>query len=51
LGFAGIRCSRLYLWSREVDPKVDASWVPRRVIKIQKDRNHSPVTNPVTDVV
>ncbi|XP_066336818.1 uncharacterized protein [Miscanthus floridulus] len=36
LGLAGIRGSRLYLWSREVDPKGDAGWVPRRVIKIQK---------------
>ncbi|CAD6257856.1 unnamed protein product [Miscanthus lutarioriparius] len=36
LGLAGIRGSRLYLWSRQVDPKGDAGWVPRRVIKIQK---------------
>ncbi|XP_021317605.1 uncharacterized protein LOC8072785 [Sorghum bicolor] len=36
LGLAAIRGSRLYLWSREVDPKGDAGWVPRRVIKIQK---------------
>jgi len=36
LGLAGIRGSRLYLWSREVDPKGDAGWVPRRFIKIQK---------------
>ncbi|CAD6257844.1 unnamed protein product [Miscanthus lutarioriparius] len=36
LGLAGIRGSRLCLWSREVDPKGDAGWVPRRFIKIQK---------------
>jgi len=48
LGLAAIRGSRLYLWSREVDPKGDAGWVPRRVIRF---RNCSPITTPVTDVV
>jgi hypothetical protein len=36
LGFAGVSDSRLYLWSRIVDPEgvADAGWVQQRVIKL-----------------
>ncbi|OEL12715.1 hypothetical protein BAE44_0026268 [Dichanthelium oligosanthes] len=35
LGFAGLIYSKLYLWSRNVDPEVVAEWVQFRVIELR----------------
>ncbi|CAM0145192.1 unnamed protein product [Urochloa decumbens] len=36
LGFAGIKSSNLYLWSRKVDPNGLAGWVQYRVIELER---------------
>jgi len=38
LGFAGVRGSSLYLWSRKVDPEGLTRWVQYKVIRIDNPR-------------
>ncbi|KAE8821140.1 hypothetical protein D1007_00764 [Hordeum vulgare] len=46
LGFACIRGSSLYMWSRKVDTEEAADWVQYRVLELEKT---IPVANPPDD--
>ncbi|XP_025791621.1 uncharacterized protein LOC112872789 [Panicum hallii] len=48
LGFAGVRGSCLYLWSRETGPDRTATWTQSRVLELSTLPGRAPLNEPAT---